>query len=86
MSQYFIRWKSKASGVAGKGKLTFDKEKADEICREMNFDFPEIFHEPVLAADSSAENSPAKECEQNPKDNGASQGTKTSRARTGWPI
>lgn len=86
MNQYFIRWKSKVTGVAGKGNLMFDKDKADEICRAMNYDFPEILHEPVLAADSSAENSPAKECEQNPKDNGASQGTKTSGARTGRPI
>lgn len=86
MSQYFIRWKSKVTGVAGKGKLTFEKEKADEMCREMNFDFPEIFHEAVLAVDSSTENSPAKECEQNPKDDGASERTKTSGARTGRPI
>lgn len=74
------------TGVSGKGKLTFEKDKADEMCREMNYDFPEIFHESVLAMDSGTENSPAKECEQNPKDDGASQRTKTSGARTCRPI
>lgn len=86
MSQYFIRWKSKVSGVTGRGSFTFEKEKADAICRDMNYDFPDIVHETVLAVDSSAEDSPAKECEQNPKDDGASQGTKTSGSRTGRPI
>lgn len=58
------------TGVSGKGKLTFEKDKADEMCREMNYDFPEIFHEAVLV-EGIAENFQTENDQQNQNDNPA---------------
>jgi hypothetical protein len=49
MNRYYIRWKSKTNNKSGRGKFLFTKERAEELCRWLNFDWPDILHEPVLA-------------------------------------
>lgn len=71
--KYFIHWKSKVTGQTGNGTLIFDKEKAEQICRELNEEFPAIVHEAMLVVDSSAKHAPAEQCEKNPKNDDTSE-------------
>lgn len=45
---YRVKWKSSTNGKSGIGTFKFTKMKAEEICRGLNFDYPEIVHEPHL--------------------------------------
>jgi hypothetical protein len=45
--KYVIQWKSKVNGRAGKGTKLFDREEADRLVRELNYEYPQIEHEAV---------------------------------------
>lgn len=68
MNAYFIHWKSTLTGQVGKGTLRFEKEKAEELCRELNFDYPSIVHEPALVNEVT-KNPQSKDAEQNQSHN-----------------
>ena len=55
-NSYVIQWKSKANGRAGRGTKCFEKEEADRLVQELNYEYPEIDHEAVPAvAEPAAE-------------------------------
>lgn len=39
------------NGRAGRGTKEFDKEEAERLARELNEEYPQIHHEPVIASD-----------------------------------
>ena len=51
--KYVIQWKSKVNGRAGKGTKLFDREEADRLVRELNYEYPQIEHHVVLAEHES---------------------------------
>ena len=44
---YVIQWKSKVNGRAGKGTKLFDRDEADRLVHELNYEYPQIEHEAV---------------------------------------
>ena len=46
---YYIQWKSKVNGRAGKGSKSFDREEAEQLVEELNREYPQIHHEMVGA-------------------------------------
>lgn len=44
---YVIQWKSKVNGRAGRGTKMFGREEAEQLARELNEEYPDIFHEPI---------------------------------------
>jgi hypothetical protein len=44
---YVIRWKSLASGRAGKGSKLFSREEAEQLAEELNLEYPQIQHEAI---------------------------------------
>jgi hypothetical protein len=56
--KYVIQWKSKANGRAGKGTKLFDRDEADRLVRELNYEYPQIEHE-VVSTEPQSEPAPA---------------------------
>jgi hypothetical protein len=52
-SSYVIQWKSKVNGRAGKGTKEFDRAEAERLAVELNKEYPQILHEPVVAPTKS---------------------------------
>ena len=52
-SSYVIQWKSKVNGRAGKGTKEFDRAEAVKLADELNLEYPQILHEPVVAPEKS---------------------------------
>jgi len=48
-SSYVIQWRSKVNGRAGKGTKEFDRAEAERLAVELNKEYPQILHEPVVA-------------------------------------
>jgi hypothetical protein len=48
-SSYVIQWRSKVNGRAGQGTKEFDRAEAEELAKELNQEYPQIWHEPVAA-------------------------------------
>ena len=44
--KYRIKW-TDGNGRTGVGSFLFLKSEAEEICRGLNFDYPEVHYEPV---------------------------------------
>jgi hypothetical protein len=56
-----IQWKSKVNGRAGRGTREFDREEAERLAQELNHEYPQIHHEPVLATQTNnSEEHPAE--------------------------
>ena len=55
---YFIQWKSKVNGRAGKGSKFFDHEEARQLVEELNREYPQIHHE-MVRADAEGETIPS---------------------------
>jgi hypothetical protein len=52
---YFIQWKSKVNGRAGKGSKFFDRDEARQLVDELNREYPQIHHEMVCEGSDSQE-------------------------------
>jgi hypothetical protein len=48
-NKYVIQWKSKVNGRAGKGTKLFTRDEAESLVKELNEEYPQIFHESVKA-------------------------------------
>ena len=46
-TRFFIQWKSKANGRAGRGTKHFERAEGEELVRELNTEYPNIHHELV---------------------------------------
>ena len=55
---YFIQWKSKVNGRAGKGSKLFDREEAENLVDELNREYPQIHHE-MVSTGLNGETSPS---------------------------
>jgi hypothetical protein len=52
-SSYVIQWRSKVNGRAGKGTKEFDRAEAEQLAKELNKEYPQILHEPIVAPPKS---------------------------------
>ena len=55
MKTHTIHWKSRASGVMGRGTILVEKEEAERLASELNRDYPKFHHEAVFALPIPAE-------------------------------
>jgi len=46
-NSYVIQWKSKTNGRAGKGTKVFNRDDAEDLTAELNYEYPDIEHEAV---------------------------------------
>ena len=49
--KYVIQWKSKVNGRAGRGTKLFDLTEAQRLADELNTEYPDIEHQPVVATE-----------------------------------
>ena len=54
MKTYAIHWKSSVTGTIGTGTKRFEKEDAERLVAELNENYPDIDHEAIIPAPTTA--------------------------------